>query len=248
VRPKTDPIWDKIYPVKDWACRCDVIETDEELSSHKVDFEYDGPFEGNVGKDGIVISKKHPYFPEAKKDRERLQQNVDAFALQERVSMNRGIYNQYSNDADYHKVHFDDETGGYLVKHERAQEMKPGEIDAVNVLIKKGEGIVTPAVKEGSFGKSFDIKINEVPFEIKSITGNVKNQVQQRINEATDQAGNVVLYFKDKVSTTAIQRGLGNVKHNKRLNSIIIIIEDMVTVITKKEIVSGDYSALKALK
>lgn len=247
VAPKTDKIWDKIYPIKDWGCRCDVIETDEQVTN-KVDFEYDGPFEGNVGRDGIVISKKHPYFPEAKKAMEKLQQNVDAFSLAEHIDINRKIYNQYNIEAGYHKVHFDDETGGYLVQHDRAAEMLPNEIDVVNILIKNGEGIVIPAKPTSGYTKAFDIKINEVPFEIKTVTGDVKRRTEERVKEAMQQSGNVVLQFKEKVSLTELKRGLGNVKNQMRLNSIIVIVKDKLAVITKKEIIAGDYSAIEALK
>lgn len=62
--PMNDPIVDMIMPVKDWGCRCDMDATDEEPNhiGRNINYAAAGPLKGNVGKDGIIFPKNHPYY------------------------------------------------------------------------------------------------------------------------------------------------------------------------------------------
>ena len=238
---------DQIIPVKDFGCRCDMEETDEGATENPPAFDHDGPFEGNVGKNGIVISKRHPYYPEAVKDQQKMQNRVDEFARAENIERNRKIYDGFTGDNNYVKEYFDQESGGFLVTHVNADTRTAAESAAIDTIIANGDRVVLPELAKAAYSKSYDLTVNESPFEIKSITGNVKKKVEQRINDATDQAGNVILYFDKKIDKQALKRGLGNVKDNKRLNTILIIVKDIMCVITKRDIQQGIYSGLDAL-
>lgn len=60
-----NPFWDKNWPPRHWGCRCDVDETESEtltdLSSITVK-PAPAMFQNNVGKDGVIFPKQHPYF------------------------------------------------------------------------------------------------------------------------------------------------------------------------------------------
>lgn len=239
---------DKIIPVKDWGCRCDMIETTEAVTENAPNFEYMGPFEGNVGKNGIAISNKHPYYKEAKKDLNRIQERVDEFGLQQHIKNNRNIYNQYKGDADYKMDAFDEDNGGFLVIHKKADGLNMNERSAVDFLVKKGERVMLPEKLTAEFSKSFDLSINGSSFDIKTITGDVKKATEKRVKDAMEQASNALLFFQKKIDVAELKRGLGNLKKESRLNAVMIVVNDVMTVITKKEILAGDYSALAVLK
>jgi SPP1 gp7 family putative phage head morphogenesis protein len=68
--PYDNSFWDKNYPPRHWGCRCNVEEADGEgitdLSTKTI---VPAPemFQNNVGKEGIVFPKQHPYFDESNK-------------------------------------------------------------------------------------------------------------------------------------------------------------------------------------
>lgn len=66
IYPVDHSIWNSIYPKNGHRCRCGVKQTNKPASTGDVPTlsEKDHPkqFRSNVGKTGVVFSKKHPYF------------------------------------------------------------------------------------------------------------------------------------------------------------------------------------------
>ena len=245
---KNSTYCDAIIPVKDYGCRCGMTETTDPLTDSPPAFQNNTPFTGNVGKHGMVISNKHPYYPSAKKEKELLQNEVNKIITSEHINKQRSIYDLYYGDSNYAQQYFDTNTGGYVVRHLKADNYNIDEMKAINTLAKLGEGVILPAAANTAYTKEFDILLNHVPFEIKTISGDTKDKTQERINKAMKQAGNVVLSFKNKPKLNELKRGLGNVKDAARLNAVIILVEEEKYIITKKEIIAGNYEALIGLK
>lgn len=248
VLAKDDPYVDSIIPIKVWGCRCDMEETDDPISENRPQMEFDGPFKGNVGKDGIIISDRHPYFPQASKMRDAIQSRVDEFARQEYVEASRNIYEQYNNDDLYRQLGFDEQSGGFIIRHSNAQNYTAEEDYVFNLLKTKGERLVLPEISQAPYNKNFDVFIDQVKFEQKTITGNIKQRVEENLRDAADQASNAILYFPDKFSLQELKRGLGNIKDKSRLNTIMIVRNEKVAVITRREIIAKDFSALEKWK
>lgn len=74
VAPVTDKIWDSIYPPNGWKCRCKTRQFEKGLKPTKEADMYKrvkkaniAPmFKNNVGKTGLVVEGKHPYYKNVK--------------------------------------------------------------------------------------------------------------------------------------------------------------------------------------
>ncbi|MFN4249072.1 MAG: phage minor head protein [Flavipsychrobacter sp.] len=254
VKSIDDPVWNTISPVKDWNCRCRLEPTD--------DVAHDGPlpkgfnpnpvFKGNVGKTGSIFSEKHPYFKKNRIDKLKVQKAVDGYWAKERAAINRAIYNDYADDAAYVQELFNQETGGFIVRHTNAQylpaQRPPAESDIINKLVQKGNRVVIPEYQQVPYTKNFDLSIDGADWDIKTISGDVKRKTEERIKDAMQQADNVILHFEEQPDINEIRRGLGNVKKEARLNAVMIMFEDVVAVISKAEITRKDFKALNLLK
>lgn len=82
--PVDDKFWNLYMPKNGWNCRCFTTQHEEtkktdlskiDLSELSDDRKFPEVFKMNPGKDGIVFSKKHPYFRVAKGDKEFRNQN-----------------------------------------------------------------------------------------------------------------------------------------------------------------------------
>ncbi len=69
---KSDPVWNKIYPIKAWGCRCTVVPgkaqnaektmTSIEAAQMMKPLIKDTIFDNHVGKSRTVFTDKHPFF------------------------------------------------------------------------------------------------------------------------------------------------------------------------------------------
>ncbi|HOU67610.1 MAG TPA: phage minor head protein [Paludibacteraceae bacterium] len=67
IRPVDDPFWNEHRPGDRWNCKCRLVSTDKAITPVQEGGDMDRPnrgLENNPGKDGQLISDKHPYFPE----------------------------------------------------------------------------------------------------------------------------------------------------------------------------------------
>jgi SPP1 gp7 family putative phage head morphogenesis protein len=80
IKPIDDPFWSKYYPPLDWRCRCDVVATAEDTTSHKEEDLPEPDFKGNVGKDKEIFTKKGTFFKLARTD-ENATRNLELSKL-----------------------------------------------------------------------------------------------------------------------------------------------------------------------
>ncbi|WP_338813736.1 DUF935 family protein [Bernardetia sp. Wsw4-3y2] len=63
ILPQNDDFWNTYYPPNGWNCRCTVQKIRKgEISKDVPNIEINQMFQNNVGKNGIIFPKKHPYF------------------------------------------------------------------------------------------------------------------------------------------------------------------------------------------
>lgn len=87
IAPIGDKIWNKIMPLNHFNCKCLVVQEDKfaklsgdsqkEFALANAKEKMDKLFMGNVGKDGTVFNKYHPYFDVAKEDRDLAKKNFN---------------------------------------------------------------------------------------------------------------------------------------------------------------------------
>jgi hypothetical protein len=253
ILPVDHPDWDWLTPQLDWGCECYLTQTNEKATKQKLDkSEVPKIFQTNPGRTAEIFNQEHPYFHVSKNVQSLINSNSNKLALKYKIEANRKIYNAYKKDG--YKVlegfNFNDKTGGFVLKHAKAQALKPHEKAIVKKLHATGERVVLPEYNDANFNKNFDAWLNESMFEFKSpeADSNIKKRIEEHGKEANKQANNVLFDLPLNSNLTDVKRGLGNLKKLDRLNAIVLLKGKNRTVITMKEIRKGDYSALDALK
>lgn len=121
------------------------------------------------------------------------------------------------------------------------------EQNAINTLVKNGNRVVIPEHFNQDFMKNFDIILDNSNWDIKELAGDLKRNTERKIEVAMEQANNAILFLKDNPNLEEIVRGLGNVKNNKRLNSILFLYKEKMAVINILDIKSWNFDVLKKL-
>lgn len=68
IRPVNDPFWDEHRPGDRWNCKCELRQSDSDVTAAPMsDGKSDpaGGLESNPGKDKELFSQKHPYYPQS---------------------------------------------------------------------------------------------------------------------------------------------------------------------------------------
>lgn len=145
VRPIDDPFWNEHRPGDRWNCKCDLSSTDDPVTPVPDFTTKDNPHPGldnNPGKDGIIFSDSHPYFPKDCKycsfyqpklsdtllrvftGRRKncyackfINQGIEQSLKKERRRRNWAEYNRLKRDEQYTGVFFDKKSGGLKATH-----------------------------------------------------------------------------------------------------------------------------------
>jgi SPP1 gp7 family putative phage head morphogenesis protein len=76
VKRVDDPFWDTWFPPNDWNCRCIVTQLEDATVTKGKLPENESPIFGtNVGKNGLIFPKKHPYFDTPKEFKKSQKRN-----------------------------------------------------------------------------------------------------------------------------------------------------------------------------
>lgn len=253
IAPVDSPIWDRIAPVKRWRCRCWLEQTEEEANNALPDnYDPEDDFEGNVGKTGNLMPKKHAYYEQNGIDMQKIEFRTDQLLNEERIRMNGSIYESYIGDENYINEYFDEQTGGFIVRHRNAQyeisDMPAAERKVIDMMVRRGNRVILPEYKTNRFDKNFDMTIDFSDWDVKHVTGDVKRRTEQHIKEAMGQADNVIVVYDTLPDIAMVRKALHNVRDNKRLNTVMLVYDEIMAVISQAEIKRGDFTALDVLK
>ena len=145
VRPIDDPFWNEHRPGDRWNCKCDLSSTDDPVTEIPDFTRKDNPHPGldnNPGKDGIIFSDSHPYFPKDCKycsfyqpklsdsllrvftGRRKncyackfINQGIEQSLKKDRRRRNWAEYNRLKRDDQSNGVFFDKKSGGLKATH-----------------------------------------------------------------------------------------------------------------------------------
>lgn len=146
VLPIEHPFWDEHRPGNRWNCKCDLTSTDEEPTDiPETEKPADEPQKGlksNPGKDGIIFSDNHPYFPtdckhcafynptmtdrlktlfvNKAKDCYRchfIKKCINDTKETDRIKANKAEYNRLKKSGVYTDIEFDKKSGGVKATH-----------------------------------------------------------------------------------------------------------------------------------
>lgn len=249
VLPIDHPFWVKNFPPNDWGCRCDTERTDDEPTIEKdIPKTFDNDkFKNNPGLTGKVFPETVYAAGITGDDFKRIYDwGIKQFEKLQNYNRNYKTYQRLKKDKNYFDVVFDKSTGGMKATHNLHNfNPKKGhyEKEAMEILFKKGNGVVFESEIALLGDTTPDGLLNNIVFDIKSIEGQNgilgKNNLKNKLIEGNRQGcKNVTLYFPDKnlyengdQIRNAINRYLFNCK-DKNIKPLI----DDVWVVVNDEI------------
>lgn len=92
IKSVDDPFWNTWYPPNDWNCRCIVQQLEKATVTKGKIPENESPIFGtNVGKNGLIFPKKHPYFKVPKQFKTAQKNNFGFITPSDKSIKNVGL-------------------------------------------------------------------------------------------------------------------------------------------------------------
>jgi SPP1 gp7 family putative phage head morphogenesis protein len=250
IKPIGDEFWDIHSPQNGWNCRCRLVAT-KESANEPTNGLPDIPkeFNTNTAKEGIIFPDAHPYFDIPAGEAEAVRKRTGELFTSYNKMVNEKIYKEF-NRPDYTKVSFDNKTGGFLIKHNKAQDLKPHEQTTIDTLIEKGYRVVLPEYNTAQSVKNFDVEVNGASVEMKESTKNTQKSYEDLLKSGSSQAQTVILQITGEFDKDAFMRAVGNKlrgENKKSLQHLILLIKGKLHTLSQKDLQTPE-NTRKALK
>ena len=201
VRSIDDSWWDTHLPPNDWGCRCNVVQTDKDVTEAPAD-EAKETFANNPGKSGKVFVNSGYEKSLSANERKEAEELADR---QIKKEVNKQTYHTLKKDPDYTDVVLDALSGGVKATHKKHQfDSKTGRFEkaARDVLYKKGHNIQLTEEWSLELNKRFaEGMLDGNIYEQATVIGTGKNAVKRALNHCRQkEAQTAVIYFTDKAN------------------------------------------------
>lgn len=230
IKPIDDPFWSKYYPPLDWRCRCDVVATAENTTTHK---EKDLPevnFKGNVAIDEEIFTKKGTFFKLANTSK-NAKRNIELSKLNapyETISKKAGYKLRVNIYADKTDLKDNIDTARIILKDIKINvDIRPH----INIDNWKNPEYLINGVKA-------DLKIN---FKKDNYDG-----IKRGFESAKNQDCKTVVFNFDKsfanldiTKVNRIIRGKVTPTRGKWLDEVILIYNDKAVNISREDIINN---------
>lgn len=246
VRPIGDAFWDTYAPLNGWRCRCRLVATDEPTT----DLPQELPglaigFNGNPAKKGVIFADTHPNFNIDKNIKEQVQKRTGELWNQYNAMVNKKIYNEFDRPK-FEKVLFDDNTGGFIIKHKNAQTPDANEQAIIDLFVQKGYRVVLPEYIERFLEKNNDAEINGANVEFKTAEENKEEAFLRLLASANTQAKTLVLQIKGEFDKVFLLKALGDKFRSKdksrilSLQNVIVKNNDKLIFLSRQDLESAE--------
>ena len=250
IKPVGDEFWNTYSPLNGWNCRCRLIATKEPANEPTEGLpEIPKGFNSNPAKDGVIFPSSHPYFDIPEAETEAVRNRTGELFVGYNKMVNSKIYEDF-NRPDHTKVSFDNNTGGFLIKHDKAQALKPHEQITIDTLMAKGYRVILPEYSTEQSVKNFDVEINGASVEMKESTKNTQKSYEDLLKSGSSQAQTIILQITGEFDKDAFMRAIGSKlrgENKKNIQHIILLIKGELHTLSQKDFQTPD-NTRKALK
>lgn len=231
IKPVDDPFWGTHYPPNGWRCRCDVVQTAENTTNHKVTLQPNPDFIGNVGTDEEIFTKNHRFFKLLKTD-DRAVRNAELMKL------NAPLENAYINKGKSVKVNIFYDKKDFAENFESAKII----VDELKLNVEIRGHINLNGYKNAEYyvnGKLSDLKSDFKDSNYKAINSAFKSAKEQGIESVVF---NFTKAFKTLDITEVNRWVLSNINENrgKFYNEIIFIYKNKAVIVSREAIVKKE--------
>lgn len=193
-RPVDDTFWRTNYPPLDWGCRCDVDQSNGEVTELS---EISIPtiprmFRGNVGIDGVIFPESHPYYKMDKAAREEVyKKTLEALP----------------STYEYERV-YEAENGGWVdLHHSHRKDELVENVRVAKLLADGGHKVSLLEYVHKAKTKNPDAQVNGLIADFKKVKsarqGKVHKALQNLVESANRQLADVAIIEVDYPLITA---------------------------------------------
>lgn len=233
IKPVDDPFWGTHYPPNGWRCRCDVVQTAENTTNHKVTLQPNPDFIGNVGTDEEIFTKNHRFFKLLKTD-DRAVRNAELMKL------NAPLENAYINKGKSVKVNI------FYDKKDFAENLESAKIivDELKLNVEIRGHINLDGLKNAEYyinGKLCDLKYKFDKDNYKGIINAFTSAKKQKLESIVF---NLTQSFKN-LDLSKVEESINskvNMNNGNRYKELIFIYNGKSFIITRDEILKGKLS------